>query len=888
MSQPGEVRLLGPPEVRVGGGWVPLAGRRRPAILAYLAVEGPSERTLLAELLWGNEHAMRNLRVELHRLEQRFPGLVVRRGSQLELGVAADVQAFEEALERADYARALELYRGRLLEGTAADVPSAFEDWLLIVRERLEERYVDALVAQAERLAGREPRAALALQRRVLERDPLREASCRAVMRLYAQLGEVRKALEFYEEYAAFLERELELPPVQETRLLAEELRTGKAQVRRWKRAPLAGRERELERMGQAWREGRHVVLLGEPGIGKTRLLHEFARSLGRRPLLLRGRPEDHAVPLATLARGLRVVLEQRDPLPDWARQELARVLPELGEPPSVPSPQRFLAAIGELLAPFADADWFWGVDDLQFFDEGSLELLMQLRSLGLMRPLAVAYRSGTLSPRAQTWIQSLVERQGAELVELEPLPLDAVARMFGDGAKPEDAWVRAVHRFTGGNPFFIVQLSESWRARGREPPEGAGPALSDRLYALLRQRIGAVPPRARSLLRLAAVAGEAYSPQLAGTVMGLAPLEVAEAADVLEYQGLFRRGRLAHDLVREATLRDLDPETVRALHAQVAEQIKDRAAPGLVAAHYEQAGMPERAVPLRLEAAAGAIRGFAYLEAFEQFHRAFELSQGEARARLIAQTLITRYRIGVATGDWPRLERELDLTEEAARELGDDYTLKNVRVGRVDLNFRRLDLDRAVRLGRRLLAEGGLTPDQEAMATYALAQALFFRDPDTHPEVARLCRRALALTDESWYMWGWPFTTLALCCIKGGELEEAEGWCARAEAHFGAADDLAGLATVQRTRALIAWWRGDAAAAAAAAEQALELARKADFRTIVFMALDTAVGLYRALGDEGRVRELTAEAERRGFRLERGDLRRLRLEPPRRPETLR
>lgn len=853
-------------------------------MLGYLALEGPVERAVLADLLWDSLRAPANLRVELHRIEQRFPGIVEKRGTRLSLRASSDVRRFERALEREAYEEAIAIYRGRLLEGVHIQGAPAFADWLLITRDRLEERYLDALTARADRLAGADARAALALYREVVARDPLREAASQAVMRLYAQMGEVHKALEFYEEYAAFLERELQLPPVQTTRLLAEELRTGKARVRRWKRPLLAGRTREMERMIRAWGEGRHVILTGEPGIGKTRLLHELARSLGRRPLLLRGRPEDHAVPLATAARGLRTVLGEREPPEDWVRAELARLLPELGQPPQGSSLQRFVAAIGELLRPFDEDGWFWGVDDLQFFDEASLELLTQLRSLGLERPLAVAYRSGTLGPQARGWIQSLVERQGAEVVELGPLEPAELARMLPLKSPPARDRLEALHRYTGGNPFFVVQLIETHPDEDPTTKADFSPKLSERLYTLLRQRIAALSPRARSLLRLAAVAGEAYTPRLAAAVMKISALEVAEAADAIEYQGLFRRGRLAHDLVREAVLRDLDPETVRALHAQVAERIEAEAPPGLAAAHYEAAGLPERAVHLRLRAAEGAIQGFAYREAFEQFHRAFELAEGEARDRLIAETLIARYRIGVAVGDWERLERELDLTEAAARTLGDAYTLKNVQVGRVDLSFRRLDLDRTVELGRALLAEGGLTADQEAMATYALAQALFFRDPDTHPEAARLCERAVELTDESWYMWGWPFTTLALCCIKEGDLDAAERMCARAREHFDVQSDLAGLAAVERTRALVAWWRGEREAATRAIEAALELARKADYRTILFMVLDTAVGLYRSQGDEPRAAELAAEARRRGFRLELGDLRRLQLTPPSRP----
>lgn len=881
MTPAAKLRLLGPPEAYADGSWTRLVGQRRAGLLAYLALEGPTERERLAALLWDTERAQSNLRVELHRLEKRFPGLLRREGARLILAETSDVELFLRALEGPAEEDVLELYRGPLLEGVRVQGAAGFEEWLLMARERLEQRYLDALVERADRLAGGDPARAVELHRRVLERDPMREASCRAVMRLYAQMGETRRALEFYEQYARFLERELGLPPVQTTRRLAEELRTGRVRVRRWRRPVLAGREEALARMEAAWNAGRHVVLAGEPGIGKTRLLHEFARLLEREPLLLRGRPEDHAVPLATATRGLRVALERHAELPDWAQRELARLLPELGEPPRDPTPQRFLAAIAELLRPLDSDAWFWGVDDLQFFDPASLELLTQLHALGLRRPLAVTYRTGTLGSLGQAWVQSLVERQGAEVIELEPLEPDAVAQMLADGGRFHPEWVRALHRFTGGNPFFIVQLAETWQAEERPGGEAFCPRISDRLHALLRQRAAAVPPRARSLLRLAAVAGEVYTPALAAAVMGVGPLEVAEAADALEYQGLFRRGRLAHDLVREAVLRDLDPATVRALHAQVAEQIEGDAAPGLVASHYERAGLPERALPWRLAAAEGAIRGFAYREAFEQFHRAFELAPPDERNRLVAETLITRYRIGVAVGDWALLERELDLTEEAARALGDAYTLNNVRVGRVDLSFRRLDLERAVRLGRELLEREDLTADQEAMATYALAQALFYLEPGRYEEVARLCERATSRVDEGWYMWGWPFATLALCRIKGGELSEAERLARQAEAHFTAQGDLAGQAMARRTLGLVDWWRGDVEAAAAAFDRAVELATRAEYRTILYLVLDTTYGFYRVLGDGERAAALRRELERRGFDPEAGDLQRLGLAPP-------
>ena len=227
-----EIRLLGPPEVWVEGRRLELPTRKLLALLAYLLLEGPTPRARLAELLWEgfDRRARANLRSELYRLKQTPLAAVLREeGGCLCLeGVESDLRRFEQHAARGEWALALALRRDVLLEGLELPEAPLFEEWLLLTREAWEERYRRALFRHAEGLerAG-QARAALEAYQQFLRLDPLGEEALRAVMRLFERLGEPGLALESYARFAAFLERELGLPPARETRQLAERIRTG-------------------------------------------------------------------------------------------------------------------------------------------------------------------------------------------------------------------------------------------------------------------------------------------------------------------------------------------------------------------------------------------------------------------------------------------------------------------------------------------------------------------------------------------------------------------------------------------------------------------------------------------------------------------------------------
>jgi len=239
-----ELTLFGGFEVKLAGQVVDLPGQKDRALLAILALPPGAvhSRDKLASLLWGergDQQARDSLKHGLTRLRQCLqpvtpaPIVADRQSVRLDAtGVTIDVATFErllgggapEALEQATA-----LYRGDLLDGIGLRDP-AFEDWLLVERQRLRHRAEEALaelIAQSLATGARE-RAATAA-RRLLSLDPLRESACRALMQTHVERAGTAQALKVYETLRDRLHRELGVKPEAETTRLYESIRQQRA-----------------------------------------------------------------------------------------------------------------------------------------------------------------------------------------------------------------------------------------------------------------------------------------------------------------------------------------------------------------------------------------------------------------------------------------------------------------------------------------------------------------------------------------------------------------------------------------------------------------------------------------------------------------------------------
>jgi TolB-like protein/Flp pilus assembly protein TadD len=240
-----ELTLFGGFGVRAPSeGAVNLLGQKERGLLAFLALPPGTthSRDRLASLLWsdrGDPQARDSLKHALTRLRQCLqsadsPSIIADRQSvRLDpAAVSTDVAAFERLMSAGTPAaieEAMVLYRGDLLDGISIH-DAAFEDWLLVERQRLRqllEGALGTLVIQA--MAAGERGRAEAVARRLLVLDPLREAASRALMQLHADRGEAAQALKLYETLRDRLQRELSVKPEPETTRLYEAVRQHRA-----------------------------------------------------------------------------------------------------------------------------------------------------------------------------------------------------------------------------------------------------------------------------------------------------------------------------------------------------------------------------------------------------------------------------------------------------------------------------------------------------------------------------------------------------------------------------------------------------------------------------------------------------------------------------------
>ncbi|HYZ46273.1 MAG TPA: BTAD domain-containing putative transcriptional regulator, partial [Actinomycetota bacterium] len=394
-----ELELLGAPKVTIDGAPLEVDTRKAIALLAYLAVTGQErQRDSLSGLLWPEyepTHARAALRRTLSALNKALRGraLQVNRGA---LGVdpgelSLDVDRFRGLLQGCrehagkpsercpgcldSLAGAVGLYRDDFMAGfTLRDCPE-FDEWMFFESESLKRDMVQALQRLVRGATATDDlQAAVHHARRWLRFDPLHEPAHQELMKLYALSGRRSAALAHYRDCVALLDRELGVPPLEETTRLYGAIRDERigpspspdlqvSSLQPVRRAtttprtapglPLVGRDDEARALRAAFigvgPSGCLVGIEGEAGIGKTRLIEDFLATVtsdGAPVLSVRCHADEGGLAFGVMAEGLREALasQQVDRLEASPRMwlaEAARILPELesrlGELPAPP-----------------------------------------------------------------------------------------------------------------------------------------------------------------------------------------------------------------------------------------------------------------------------------------------------------------------------------------------------------------------------------------------------------------------------------------------------------------------------------------------------------------------------------------------------------------------
>lgn len=579
------LQLLDTARWQLGGQPARSLARKDAALLAVLAIDGPTLRSRAATLLWpdaGVDGARNSLRQRVFRLRRLAGREIVEQGETLTLAahVEHDLADAEAALQRDAAARPGELLGALDFHDSpelAAWVEKARQEWRALRRDILAK-------CAARHESDDRVTAALAYAQRLVRDAPLLEHAQRQLMRLHYRSGDRGAALAAYEQLKNALDAELGEAPARETQALVGQIEAAVTvpvapppRPLTLPRPPrLVGRESDRAVLEAAWAEGRGVLVRGEPGIGKSRLLAEFAPS-GFELIRVQGRPGDVCAPYAVLARLVRDQLHRRarrDELEPRARAELARIVPELGaSPPGPLDPLRLQCAVQTWLA--AGPALGIVIDDAQFVDPASLDIFLRLVGAAPRLAWLMTVRAAEISPALRQGLAALDPQRWVG-VDLRPLTAGEVEALLASLNIPDlsaDRWAARIHRHTGGNPLFILETLQVV-LRDSEAGRQAGPQrlpLPASLGALIAHRLERLSPLALKLARVAAVAGADFHVEMAADVLQVHPHDLSDAWRELEHAQLMHGRAFAHDLGLEAVLASLPAPISRWLHAAVA-----------------------------------------------------------------------------------------------------------------------------------------------------------------------------------------------------------------------------------------------------------------------------------------------------------------------------
>ena len=722
------VRLLGRPSLEIDGApWTLELPPRYWTLLALLSLAPrgePAKRSAIARALFPDDHqpeAYSQLRRHLYRIIRALPpaGDVpwldagkLTAGWHPAAGVWIDLHAFLEcAADPKRYGEAVEYYRGDLLEGS-------YDECVFAHRERMRRTYLDICREAASiALRRREFPEAERFADRMLSADEWNEEALRLGMSIRYDAGDRSSALAGFEQFAQRLKREMGVDPTSETLALRDAILANVAlrspahdgadepdgDAASVDSAPFVGRETERETLDAAWRaaaRGRGTVAFigGEAGIGKSRLVAEFARSVraqgGRVFVGQTSQPEAYPYePIVDALRGNLPALIESPAGEPW-QSALAEVLPELhaafpqmsaAEPLD---PQKARTRLFEAFARSVDRaararPLLLVLEDLHWAQPATLDAVEALAQRIASAPVLAIVTHRTGEGKANEALarlrRSLGLRRLATSFDVAPLQRQDLESFVHACVRSDlpDPIVAEISQRSGGNALFAWQLAAGYAEAGVLP---GSDARGDGIVAAVLSRVATLDSPSRALLEAAAVAGSSVTTEMLADVMGWSEDEAlnalrasvdrrflrASGSSALEYA-------FTHATIASSVYEAMAPAERAVRHRRIAAVTSQAGAGGTrelaaIARHWELGGERERARRAYGAAAQAAITVYASAEAVSLARAALALTTDPAQRY---DLLLTACRAQHNTFDHAPWERDLRALEACSAEMG-------------------------------------------------------------------------------------------------------------------------------------------------------------------------------------------------------------------------
>jgi DNA-binding SARP family transcriptional activator len=851
------IRAFGSLRLKEGDGPSQTIGGKALSLLAYLLIhhDTPQPREIVAEALWpGSEPAQsrRHLSDTLYRLRQLIgeSWLQVDRerlSLRVDEGLWVDTWVFEQLSQSdnlAGWEQAANLYKVDFL-------PELYEDWALPTQVRLRELYLTCLdrLARDAEADGRFTSARTYYQQ-LIHQDSLREDGYRGLMRCLAGLGRLAEALEVYDKLVGFLAEEMDVRPAAATQHLAEQIKRDWQQSRqagnRARQTPFTGRSGErtqlltqLDRARQG--QGGLAVVMGEAGMGKTRLLQELVKAAEWRGWrILWGQSEEFTLPAtyAPLIQALTAV-----PRPRWQQLKqlvepfwlslVANLIPDLSEMLQLPAPpgledthKQLPQAVARVLLGLQEiAPHLILLDDVQWGDPGLWPLLDSLQPMlnGAALLLVISGRSESLRNQEATWSKlEAWDRQGRPLIHLNGLSPTALAELAAAQATAvSPAQLQQLHQASGGNPLFVQTLlaDDKW------------PELAERpsLTYLLQRRLDNLGSGHRLALQAASVIGYHFDYATWTAVLGdMPPPLLPTLAGELEQEGLLmlekESYRFVHDTLRACVYHGMTADRQQALHRQILTILAGGPQPDpLICLHHAQQ-LDDRAAIAHFAVQAGR----------------------EAASAFNQQAALTYFSQALTT--WDEKEQGSELWYQAIN-------------GRIQAALALARHEEVADEAQALLAwtQQAGTAAQQARAYFYCANIAWMTGRQTKAQEQAqagldLIRQESGAGDD---MEARLLETLARIARDQGDAHTCQRWVEEALAHYRAAGDELGQASALDKLANLRFEAGDYQAAANQHQQAIAQFRRLGATVYEARALNGLALAVRFLGQHDQARTI-------------------------------
>ncbi|MHB1393768.1 MAG: AAA family ATPase [Clostridia bacterium] len=611
-----QVKLLQTPLVLKDSEQIVFPFKKAEALFYYLVVNKQASRDELVDLLWGEtdeETARKNLRHAIYMIRKAFDAEIIispQKSTVLlnpDIEIKTDLQSFLQGEESST-----EAYGGEFLKGFLVKGGEKYEEWMFQCRDYYRDVYIVKLYERLSRCVEKNEVSKLEYYAKLLiNEDPLDERPYRLLMESYGSIGAYHKAEELYRRLKHTLGQELGIAPDNKTEKLHKDnmaRRSLEDNRRDNTRGFFYGRSRELDIIREQFesfnlQKGyKSILIVGEAGIGKTRLKERFFEKVDESSLYLiksncYQAEEDYPLKpwnqvFSTLAE---VIKEENIEIPQLWKNIIVRLFPAFD--PYVQAAADTLIertdkmkykvveeAVLEVLKKICRKKKLALIfEDLHWMDSTSSRLLSSvLRRLGGSGVMVVATCRNSYEKRIDQFIAAMVKDGLVEKLVLSRFTRDEVEGFIRE-LLPEQLLSQElkerIYEETEGNAFFLIELLNTVKEKG------AIGEISGKAQDILKSRIMCIPEEGMKLLNITSMFFDRVDLDMLQTLSGRDELELLDTLEELQGRYIIREVENGEDISFEFThnkLREFiyglqSTSRRRILHNHIGEALEKR-----------------------------------------------------------------------------------------------------------------------------------------------------------------------------------------------------------------------------------------------------------------------------------------------------------------------